>query len=110
VIALCEEGLLICREVRNKPGSVCVLEGMAQLAWAKSQPSRAARLFGAAEALREAISFPLPPVDRADYEAVPSIKASLGQETFAAAWAAGRATSLEDAVAFTLGEPGRGCT
>jgi hypothetical protein len=41
-----------------------------------------------------------------DYDCVPAIAAALGEEVFAAAWAGGRAMSLEDAVAVAIREQG----
>jgi predicted ATPase/DNA-binding SARP family transcriptional activator len=99
-----EEGLRIWSEVGNNAGTVRCLEAMAQLAWAQEEPQRAARLFGAAEALREVLQFPLPPVDRGDYECVPAIAAALGEAAFAAAWAEGRTMTLEEAVRVALAD------
>jgi hypothetical protein len=69
----------------------------------RRQPERAARLFGAAEALHEAIGKPLPPFLRADYDRdVAAVHAQLDDATFDAAWAAGQALSLEQAIAEAL--------
>ncbi|HEY0756963.1 MAG TPA: LuxR C-terminal-related transcriptional regulator [Ktedonobacteraceae bacterium] len=63
-------------------GKVMVLQGEA--AWA-------ARLFGAAEVLREAMDAPLPNVERQEYEErVATARATLGPTGFHAAWARGR--------------------
>ena len=60
----------------------------------------AARLWGAAESLREAIGMPLPPVDRVDYErSVAAARAQLGEKTFVAAWEEGRTMTAEQALA-----------
>jgi tetratricopeptide (TPR) repeat protein len=81
-----------------------LFEGLAGVA-AQRQPARAARLFGAAEALRETIGAPLPPINRADYERdVAAARAQLHEDAFAAAWAAGRAMTLEQAIAEALGK------
>jgi hypothetical protein len=67
----------------------------------------AARLFGAAEALRAAIGSPIPPIERAEYErAVAASRTALGEAAFAAAWAEGRAMTLERAVEFALAADG----
>src|SRR6266566_418266 len=64
----------------------------------------AAHLWGAAEALREAIGTLLPPVERVPYDrAVEALRTQLGEQAFAAAWAEGRTLSLEQA----LTTPGR---
>ncbi len=51
----------------------------------------AARLWGAAEVLREMIGEPLSPVEQASYEsAIKNAHRRLGERAFAAAWAQGR--------------------
>jgi hypothetical protein len=70
---------------------------------ARGQPQRAARLFGAAAALLDALGAVLDPVDRAEYDrGVSAVSASLGQHAFGAARAAGRLLSLERAIAEAL--------
>jgi len=64
--------------------------------------SRAVRLFGAAQNLREAIGTPLSPADRAGHDiAVAATRRELGAE-FAAACEAGRIAPLARAIAFAL--------
>jgi len=59
----------------------------------------AAQLWGAAEALREAIDVPRLPVDRVGYEqAVAAAWAQLGEEAFAAAWQEGWMMKLEQVI------------
>jgi len=89
------------------------LEGFARLSRAQARPERAARLFGAAEALREAASVPKPPRDpigdplppdppESHGRDVDAVRAALGEEALAAAWAAGRAMTSQEAVAEAL--------
>jgi hypothetical protein len=60
------------------------------------EPERAARLWGAAEALRDSLGLPLPPNEHPEYDrSLAAVREALGQETFARAWAAGRAMTLE---------------
>ncbi len=74
--------------------------GIAAVTATRGQPRRAARLLGAAATLREAGGTPLRPVDRADYDrTVTAARTALGDNAFAAAWAEGRALSLEQTVA-----------
>ena len=81
------------------------LEGLAAAAEAHGQTERAARLFGAAEAWREVAGTPLSPVQRAGYEReVAAVRAQLDAARFAAAWAQGRAMSLEQAIAYAVSE------
>jgi hypothetical protein len=69
------------------------------------QLERAARLCGAAAALREAIGAPLSAAERTDFDrTVAAVRAALGEEAFAAVWACGQALPLEQAIAEALGE------
>jgi hypothetical protein len=66
-------------------------------------PLLSARLFAAASALRAAMGTPLNPKDTARYtQAVATLGAALGEDGCAAAWAAGEALRLEEAVALGL--------
>jgi hypothetical protein len=79
------------------------LEGFAGLAALQGQVERAARLFGATEAALSAVHGTFDAVDRMDYERhVAAARDQLGEEAFAAAWAEGRAMTLEQAVAYAL--------
>jgi non-specific serine/threonine protein kinase len=74
------------------------LEGAASLAAATEQFGRAARLLGAAEALRERIGRPLDrPLRPAHEHLVAAVRARLGDAPSAAAWGAGRALSEAEA-------------
>jgi predicted ATPase/class 3 adenylate cyclase/DNA-binding CsgD family transcriptional regulator len=76
------------------------LQGLATVAAAQGNLVWAACLLGAAEALRESIGAPIPPVYRADYErSVTATRASLGEKVFAKAWAEGRTMTPEQALA-----------
>jgi predicted ATPase/DNA-binding SARP family transcriptional activator len=83
------------------------LEALAAVSAAEGAADRAARLFGAAEALREGVCFVLPPADRALYEAwVTTARARSTEEAFACDWAAGRDLSLDQVIALAK-EPAR---
>ena len=72
---------------------------MAGLAGRSGQPERAARLFGAAELLYEASVTRLEYPDQVEYDRnVAAVRAQLDEATFAAAWAEGRAMTLEQAI------------
>jgi predicted ATPase/DNA-binding CsgD family transcriptional regulator len=76
------------------------LANVAMLAGAGRWPEAAARLFGAATGQREAIGNPFKLPERDVYErAIDAARAVLSDGDFAAAWAAGCALSLSDAVA-----------
>jgi predicted ATPase/Tfp pilus assembly protein PilF len=100
-----KEGLAICREIGDKRGIIVSLEGIAALAAAPEQWQQAARLFGAAAALRVTIGAPLPPSERAEQEhQVAAARRALGEAAFAVAWGEGQALTLEEAAAFALEE------
>ena len=97
--ALYKESLTLRSELGDKRGTATCLVGLAGVAGALGQAERAAVLFGAAEALREAIGLPLPPFIRDDYERyVAAARGMLDGAAFAAAWARGRAMTLEQAI------------
>jgi predicted ATPase/DNA-binding SARP family transcriptional activator len=102
-VALCSEALALCRELGDRRGIPGCLEALAAVASSQGQSERAARLFGAAQTVREAGGFALPPADRAEHDRnVAAVRASLDEEAFAAAWAAGRAMALEEAIDYAL--------
>jgi DNA-binding NarL/FixJ family response regulator len=73
------------------------------LAGARAQGARAARLWGAAEALRETISDPLAPADRPEYErSMAAARAGLGEASWEASFAEGKSMLLEEAVEYAL--------
>jgi len=87
------------RRAYERLNSLPALEAGAALCAYDNHHADAARLWGAAEALREQIGTPMWPVDRPDYEAaVAAARAALDNEAFDAAWQAGRALSWEQAV------------
>jgi predicted ATPase/DNA-binding CsgD family transcriptional regulator len=68
--------------------------------------ARAARLWGAAEAAREALGAPLTPGDRRIHERHQAVsRVRLGQSLWQAAWSAGRALPLLDALAEAAEDP-----
>ena len=77
------------------------LEALAGLATLAESFAEAARLFGAAEAARDAHGLVRYAVDRHEYEAdVERARTALSDEEFRAAWDQGRAMSLDEAVAY----------
>lgn len=80
-----------------------MLENYAFIARAESQPQRAARLLGAAEAVRDTTHADMTPWERTEYEReVAVLRDSLSTDTLAAEWAAGRELSLDEAVDFAV--------
>jgi len=79
---------------------------LAGVAGSRGDAERAARLWGAAEALREVIGAPVPPNLAPYHDAVvAAARAHTDDATWATAWAAGRALPLEDAVTEAFAEP-----
>jgi predicted ATPase/DNA-binding CsgD family transcriptional regulator len=99
-VALFGEGLARFVELGDRRMVALALEGIAGLAGRWQQAELAARLFAAAAAVQEASGLPIEPAYRAAHgRGVDAARASLGEPAFAAAWGAGAALSLEQAVA-----------
>jgi non-specific serine/threonine protein kinase len=99
------ESMVLRRETGHGVALAQSFEDLAALACREQQHERAIRLLGAGEAFCEMLGA-RPPVALVDeYErTVADGRAALGEAAFAAAWAAGRAMSLDDAVAYALEE------
>jgi tetratricopeptide (TPR) repeat protein len=99
-------GLSTFQQHGRVSGYPWLLEKIAGLAVARGRGRRAARLLGAADALRESVGEPLPPADRADYyeRQLLTVRSQLSEEVFAAAWEQGRALTPEQAIAEALEE------
>jgi non-specific serine/threonine protein kinase len=81
------------------------LNDLAHVAAVCSQPERAARLFGAAEALLESSGETLFPISRLENEHfLEIIRPQLDDAAWKAYWAEGRAMPLKDAVAYALSD------
>jgi predicted ATPase/class 3 adenylate cyclase/tetratricopeptide (TPR) repeat protein/DNA-binding CsgD family transcriptional regulator len=102
-----EESLVLCRELGSQERRVAyVLRELGVVANALGQPERAARLFGAAQALQEAAARPLAPADRMEHERhIGDVRAALGRQRCDAAWAHGRALTLDLAIEYALSAP-----
>ncbi len=97
---LLRDSLTALEEMGDRWGVATLLEGPARAAAALGQAARAARIFGAATALRERIGAPLKgPFRPGSVHNMALVRAALGEEAFAAAWAAGQAMTPEEAVA-----------
>ena len=103
--AMFRESLTISRSIRFEEGIADNLRGLGALPPPFQTPGKAARLWGAAEALRERLGSPLPPSEQQDYNRqVEQIRVALGEDAFAAAWTEGRALTWEKAAASALEE------
>ncbi len=102
------ESLEIREEIGDKGGVAWCLEKFAQISGMNggaSGPTRAARLLGAAAALRDALGTTMNTIDRVDYEqTVHIVRRRLGEEAFKREWQEGRATGVEEIVHYALQE------
>src|SRR5262249_11427118 len=104
--SLHRESLAIRQALGDKGGIADGLESLAGVAAVQEYGQEAARLFSAAAALREELGAPLPLAEQAEHERqVASVRAAIGEERWAAAWAEGRALPLEQLVPRVLEKP-----
>lgn len=88
-------------ETGNKAAVAHELECFGSMASAQMQYERAARLFGAAEALREALNSHMTPLERPEYDqAVAALHGQMDGASLTQAWAEGRTLSMDEAVAY----------
>ena len=96
---MAREALTLMREIGGPHYLAQCLQVLAEIAGAAGQGVRAARLLGAAETQREHSGAPSTTIDREETEAaVTEARAALGEAAWAAAFAAGRALSVEEAI------------
>ena len=101
--AVYAETMRVWQELGHRAAVAYELECLACIARAVGPAERAAQLFGAAEALRERIGSSMTPTERREYDqAVAQLRAQAEPALVEAAWARGRALTLEEAVAYAL--------
>jgi predicted ATPase/class 3 adenylate cyclase len=101
--ALYRESLELAHALDYRQGIIWALRALAGASAVAGRPEQAARLWGAEEALREAAAVPIWPDEQVNYEHdIAAAHTQLDSTTFAAAWAAGRALPLEQAIAEAL--------
>jgi predicted ATPase/transcriptional regulator with XRE-family HTH domain len=95
--------IIVSQQQSDQTSMAWCLAALGTTAAQDEEPERAARLWGAAERLRQVIGCRPAPAARATYErAIALVRAQLGEKTFAAAWAEGRTLTLEQAIADAL--------
>jgi non-specific serine/threonine protein kinase len=98
-----DEALVLARDLRDPRVAAHATEGLAWVVAATAQPTTAARLLGAADAMFAAAGTSLAHAQRADHERVSNVaRATLGEAGFAAVWGAGSLLSLDEVVAEAL--------
>jgi predicted ATPase len=97
------QGLVLSEALSDRASIAWCLAGLGGVAALSNRPKRAARLWGAAEALRTAICCRSAFAARTTYErALAVARTQLDEEAVAAAWIAGRALLVEQAIAEAL--------
>jgi predicted ATPase len=93
------EGLVLFRDLGSMIDICLCLEGLGAVAGLQGEAEKAARLFGAAYALRAAMNIDYAPVTERHYARHrETARAQIGADTWSGAWAAGRALSLDQAI------------
>jgi predicted ATPase/class 3 adenylate cyclase len=104
--AVYRETILEWKRLGHRAAIAHQLECFASIAQIRGNHARAARLNGAAEALRERIAISMTPAERVEYdERVSALRAAMEETAFGAAWAEGRQMGMDQAIAYAL-EPG----
>jgi predicted ATPase/class 3 adenylate cyclase len=99
---LLTDSLELYRRVEDVAGIAECLEALAELAAGSGEAERGARLFGAADALREKAGAPVAPAYQSRRDrGLAAARTALGPERFSAALAAGRSSPTET-VSFTM--------
>jgi predicted ATPase/DNA-binding SARP family transcriptional activator/DNA-binding CsgD family transcriptional regulator len=102
-----EEALTMSQQLGRKPTAINALEGMASLAGALGEASRAARMWGAAEVSRDVIGVVLAPGERALHTPyLTGARSRLGDEAWEEALEEGREMSLDQAAEYALSREG----
>jgi predicted ATPase/DNA-binding CsgD family transcriptional regulator len=95
-----EQSLMISCELNEKWVASVYLVVLGEVVAAQQKLAWAAQLWGAAEALRDAFSVPIPLAQRAEYErSISAARVHLGDRAFAVAWNQGRSMTPEQAFA-----------
>jgi predicted ATPase/DNA-binding SARP family transcriptional activator len=96
--------LEVFHQFGEKRSMAFALEGLAAVALGRCQADRAACLFGAAEALRDAVGAPLNPIDRAEHQRqLGVVHATLPAEDLEDAWSRGRSMTPDQMLTFARG-------
>src|SRR3712207_5323590 len=95
---LLEQSLKMFEQLGMRWDIAYVIENLGGVAAYGGRPKDAARLIGAADRAREELGTPLPEGEKVAYNRyLAAAREALGDAAFAAAWAEGRAMTLEEA-------------
>jgi non-specific serine/threonine protein kinase len=103
--ALYRETILEWKRLGHRAAVANQLECFAFIAKVHEQPEHAAKLLGAAEALRQLINIDMSKMERLEYERqVADLRANMDEKSFMSLWAEGRNMTMEQAIAYALEE------
>jgi len=103
------ESLSLSWDTGLNPLVQSTLEGFACVTGAKGDSERAARLWGAAQALQEAKGIPRDTDFLADADArISAVRSGMGEQAWEEEWRKGRAMTLDEAVSYALEEEAGG--
>jgi len=95
------ETILVWQKLGHRAAVAHQLESFAFIALRRREAVRAARLLGASEALREAITIPMTLIEQQEYEEeLKRLRLLQDSASFAGLWEAGRGLSMEQAIAY----------
>jgi len=101
--AIYKETIRSWQDSGNRGAVANQLECFAFIAIADEEPQRAAKLLGAAEALREKAKSAMTDMERIEYDqSVAQLRAMLAETEFNALWADGRSMTMEEAIQLAL--------
>jgi predicted ATPase/class 3 adenylate cyclase len=94
-----KETIKVFQDLGNRPAVAHQLECFAMIAVVEEQQQRAAKLFGAADAIREATGHePTDEEEAAETQFMSRLHAMLSEAEFTALWAEGRSMTMEQAI------------
>jgi tetratricopeptide (TPR) repeat protein len=104
-LVLLRRALRLLAELEFKDVIGYCFEGLAAVLAFTGEGEPAARLLGAAEALRESLGVELAPAERETHEeTAAAVRDGIGEERFSAVWRQGRELALDEAIAHALAE------
>ena len=102
-IPMYRETILEWQRLGHRAAVANQLECFAFIAKAQEHPERSAKLFGAAETLREKINIAMTPQERMEYDReITDLRTNMDEKTFSSHWADGRTMTMEQAIEFAL--------
>ena len=98
-LAVYRETILVWQELGQRAAIARTLECFAFVAGAQEQNERAAKLLGAAQALRELIDSSMTSLEHLEYDqAMSQLRVQMDEAALAKAWAEGRGMGMEQAL------------